>query len=275
MFKLLPRYDSLDTSGSDAVASSGVSTGQNAINSFDPTQTSNTQKSNLGSGGLGGMLGGETGNYVNDYSKAVANNPTVTSLYNTGNNMFNVPNLQKTATNLNNEVTNAVPDAYSGARGFDIGNTQVQNGVAAKESYLLPQADAATANANTASGLASNFVNAGQTQNAQNLLPIQAQAPLLQNTESAQASGWNQASQQELAGLMDKMNQGVTLSQNEISRANTLATAEEAYQQAVTTANIGNQFKDVGKGDNLVNTFTQSMMNPSMLTANTGVATYG
>lgn len=263
-FKLLPRFDNNpDLSGSNSMADAAVNTGKTAINSFDPTTTSGSQQGKLGSGGLGGLLGGETGDYVDKYTKTVANNPTVTSLYNTGNTMYNVPQLASTATNLSNRVTNAVPDAYRGARGFDIDSTDIQNGIAAKDAYLLPQSNAATANYNTAAGLASNFVQAGQAQNAQNLLPVQSQGQLLQQQEAAQSTGWNQASASEFQGLMDKMDQGIALSTIEMSRAHDLADAEEKYQQQlsqnsteIAKANIGNQYQILPASQTLANTFT-------------------
>jgi transcriptional regulator with XRE-family HTH domain len=253
LLKLKPRFDA-----STDEANTATSTGQNAINSFDPTSTANTQQDSLGSSGLGGLLGGESNDYVSQYANAVANNPSVTSLYNTANQMFNVPQLANQSTYLNNQVTNAVPDAYTGAKGFDIDSTDINNGVAAKLSYLTPQANAATANYNTASGLASQYVQAGQAQNTQNLLPIQAQGTLLQQQEAAQATGWNQTLSDEFQSLIDKMNAGVQLSTTEMTRANTLASLEEAYNQAVTTANIGNQYKTLSPAQTLVNTMTGS-----------------
>ncbi len=273
-FKLKPRF-ALDISGSQPAADRAISTGNTAISSFDPKTTAGAQQSNLGVGGLGGLLGGQTADYTQQYQNAIAKNPTVTSLYNTANNMFNVPQLANRATYLNNQVTNAVPDAYTGAKGFDIDSTDINNAIASKLAYLGPQANAATANYNTAAGLASNFVQAGQVQNQQNLLPIQAQGTLLQQQEAAQATGWNQAAANEFQGLINKMNAGITLSTTEMNRANQLASLEEAYQQAISTANIANQFQNVSAGNSLVNTFANTAMNPSMLTAKTGVARYG
>jgi hypothetical protein len=207
----------------------------------------------------------------------VAANPTVTTLYNEGNNKYNVPQLATQATNLSNELTNAVPSGYSSARGFDIGNTAIQNGVAQRTAYLQPQSNAATANYNTASQLASQYVTAGQAQNAQNLLPIQAEAPLLAQQEAAQSTGWNQASQDEFDGLVSKMNAGVTLSATEMSRANVLAEQETSYENAVTQANatiqaqkIASTYQVVPQNSNLVNNFTGSIVNPT--NANSGTS---
>jgi hypothetical protein len=246
----------LNIDDSNKVANDALNTGKNAISSFDPTTTAGSQQNNLGSSGLGGLLGGETSDYVNQYKNAVANNPTVTSLYNTANNMFNVPGLAQTATGLQNRVTNITPNAYQGAKGYDIGSTEINNGIANASAYLTPQSNAATANYNTAAGLASQYVTAGQAQNAQNLLPIQSQGTLLQQQEAAQSTGWNNAAQSEFQGLINKMNAGVTLSGTEMARANQLAQSEEAYQQAIGTSQLANQYQNIKAGDTLANTFT-------------------
>jgi hypothetical protein len=264
----------------NGVASDAMNTGHTAINSFDPTSTANGQKTSV-INGLGSTLGGQTDNYIKKYADTVAANPTVTDLYTTGNNMYNVPGLAKTANYLQNEVTNAIPTGYRGARGFDIGDTAVQNGIASKLAYTLPQSNAATNNLNTAEGFAKNFVEAGQLQNAQNLLPIQAQAPLELQKQAAEATGWNNAAQSEFEGLIEKMKAGVTLSTAEMERANVLAQMETSYQNAITSANatvnaakIAQQFQTVGPGQNLVNTFSNTIMNPSTVNR-TGFASYG
>ena len=253
--KLNPRFD-VNYSDSNNAANSATDTGKTAISSFDPTATKNAQQTNVGASGLGGLLGNETSDFTTKYQNAVAANPTVTQLYNTANNLYNVPQLAQNATNLANRVTNAVPDAYTAARGYDIDSTDIGNSVASKLAYLTPQSNAATANYNTASGLASNYVTAGQAQNAQNLLPVQNEATLLAQQEAAQSTGWNSAAQSEFQGLIDKMNAGVTLSATEMTRANTLATAEENYQATVDAAQLKNQYQILSPTDTLVNTFT-------------------
>jgi hypothetical protein len=263
----------------NSVASSAVDTGKTAINSFNPNATATSQQNNTGN--LFNTQQNQTNDYIGQYSKAVANNPTVTSLYNKGNEMFNVPQLAQQATNLNNQMTGAVPSGYAGARGFDISNTDVQNGIAQRTAYLQPQANAANANYNSAAGLASQYVTAGQAQNQQNLLPIQAEQQNLLQQQAAQATGWNNAAQSEFQALVSKMNAGVTLSQAELDRANILASQETSYlnqitasQATVNVAKIGAQFQKVDKGQNLVNTLGQTILNPSM-TNTTGVQTYG
>lgn len=249
----------------DSTYNEGVDTGKKAINSFDPTATANSTR-----GGFNSLYGSQTGtvnDYATRYADTIASNPRVENLYTTANDMFNVPNLGKQATYLNNQVTNAVPQAYSMARGFDYSEPQVQNAVNTNLRFLQPQATAATANYNQASDLANKFVQAGITQNQMNLLPIQAEGPMLNDAMARQSSGYTVAAEQEMQGLISKLNAGITLSTAEIQRANELMKASQAYESAKYTADtakssamgvaqIGNQYQTLNPAQSLINTFT-------------------
>jgi len=272
-----------DLPGADQVQNAN-SQGQSALNNFDPTSVANSQNQ-----GFNSLFNSQTGSgpknatdYMGAYANTVASNPSVTSLYNKANTMFNVPNLQNQATYLNNQVTNQLPMQQQMMRGFDASQNQIDNATNYNLRFLQPQATAATANANTASNLASNYVQAGQAQNAQNLLPIQSYGPMLQQTMAAQATGWTQDAQNQFAGLQAKMEQGVALSQTEMAQLAQLQSAKEQYdasmaasQAGITEAQLGNQYKILPQGNNLVNTSSKSILNPSMLTAGTGAARYG
>lgn len=279
--KLLPRFDQ---AGDMATASSSINdaknAGSSAINSYDPTAAGNTSTGAVSSNF--NTAQSQNRQAVDPLSAVIKSNPSVTSLYQQGNQLYNVPQLANLATNLTNQVNNAVPAGYGGARGFDISSDQINNGVASKLAYLTPQENAATANYNTAAGLASNFVNAGIQQNEQNLIPAQENASLTAQNQAAEATGWNQAQKATLDGLMAKMQSGVQLSEQEMQTAQALAATEESYnaqiasnQAGIQEANIGNQFKSIPAGQNLVNTFAHTIMNPSMLTSKTGLAKYG
>ena len=260
LLKLLPRYD-LNLSDSNAVASTGEDTGNTAISSFDPQGTAGAQQTSLGTSGLSGLLNPETSSAVGGLASAVANNPSVTSLYNQANQQFGVPQLTATNQYYQNALNNIIPNSYQAAKGYDIDQSDLANSQALASQYLGPQANQAQSNLNAAQGLASNFVQAGQAQNAQNLLAPTANVTLTQQMEAEQASGWNQTLSSEFQGLIDKMDQGVTLSSAELSRANTLATAEEAYQQNLANLSA----VPVTQNANLVNTLTGTMINPTQL----------
>jgi len=257
--RLKYRYDSLDESAANNEASTATNTGNNAISSYDPTAAGNTSSADVT--GNFNTAQGQNSQAVQPLQNVINSNPTVTSLYQTGNQMYNVPALQTEATNLTNKVTNATPDNYTGARGYDINNTSVNNGIANETAYLTPQANAATANANTAAGLASNFVNAGIQQNAQNLIPAQENATLTQQNQATEGQGWNAAQAATLQGLITKMQSGVQLSATEMSQATALAQAEEQYQATLSTnqagiteSQIGNQYHTLNPTQQLYQT---------------------
>lgn len=228
-------------------------TGQNAINAFNPQDMAGTQRA-----GFTSLLGSQMGSgapqtsqdLFTKYSQQIATNPSVTSLYNTGNAMFNVPQLANQAAYLQNQVTNVAPTQYSLARGFDVGDAQVQNAINTNLRFLQPQATAATNQAQTAQQLANQYVQAGLQQNQFNLLPIQQQGQMLSDALARQSSGFNIAAQNELQGLTAKMNAGVTLSGQEMDRANQLLAQQTAYQQTLA----GQQYKTLGTGQSLVST---------------------
>ena len=238
---------------------SADSSGESAINSFDPTSTANSFKT-----GFSDLYGSQTGtinNLTDAYSAAVAKNPSVTSLYDTANTAFNVPTLASNANYLQNQVTNALPTQQGLMRGFDASQGQVDNATNYNLRFLEPQATAATNNLNTAQGLASQYVQAGQAQNAQNLLPIQSQISSTNDAMARQSSGYTVAMQAEMDGLIAKMNQGVALSAAEIDRANTLATAEATYNGVLAT----NRFKTVDQNQNLYDAFKNVYTNPTII----------
>ncbi len=223
-----------DLPGSSQVTDA-MGQGQSAVNGFDPTATANNL--NQGFTGLAKSQLGQgpqnAGDYLNAYASQVAKNPSVTSLYTTANQQFNVPQQQQQATYLQNQVNQAVPQAYQQARGFDYSDAQVQNQANTNLRFLQPQANAAQANANTAATLASNYVQAGQQQNLQNLLPIQSYQTTMNQALAAQATGWTQDAQNQFAGLQAKMAQGVALSQQEMQSMATLTQAKEQYDAAI------------------------------------------
>jgi hypothetical protein len=248
----------LDLGSSNDLANSAQSQGNSAVSNFDPTTTEGTFLKN--NNAMLANQGTANTNFVGQYADAIKNNPTVQSLYDQGNQKYNVQGLASNANYLQNQVTNSLPDAYSASKGFDISAPQVTNGVASRLSYLGPQSTAATNQLQTAQGLASQYVTAGMNQNSLNLLPLQSQQALLAQNEAQQATGYTDANQQELQGLISKMQSGVTMSQEMMGRANTLAAQETAYQTAlqnnqatIKAAQIGNNYKLVNAGQGVFN----------------------
>jgi hypothetical protein len=231
-------------------AQTAQNTGQNAINSFDPNATAN--KTSQGYGNLWNQQNSTQNDFINSYKQAISNNPSVTDLYNQGNEKYNVNALAANANQLQNAVLQAPQQSLDAARGFNYDQNQVANQTNLTLGRLSPLASAAQNNLSTAQGLASQYVTAGQAQNAQNLLPVQAQQSYLTDLYARQASGWTTASEQEYNGLVAKMNAGISLSDQEMQRANQLAQAQSAYN----TAQQSNQYKVLNPAQTLANTLT-------------------
>ncbi len=266
--RLLARWDqAADMANASSKISDASNAGQTAINSYDPTAASGAAI-NQGTN-LTGTAMGQNAAAVNPLAAAVKANPTVQSLFQTGQSLYNVPQLATQATNLQNRMNNLEPASYAGVRGFDIDNTDRQNSEAASSAYLQPELNQATNNYNTASGLAQGFMNAGVQQNLQNLLPAQQNASMVGNEIQQEQTGWNASLAAQLNGLMQKMQSGVSLSNQEIQTAQALAQTEESYNQAVTQANsqvqaaqIGQQYKQLAPNETLYNTGNATSYTP-------------
>ena len=138
------------------------------------------------------------------------------------------------------------------ARGFNVDQNQVNNATNQELQRLSPLASAATNSAQTAQNLAGQYVTQGMAQNQVNLLPVQAQQQLMSDQFARQMTGYSEANQAELQGLMQKMQSGVALSTAEMARANQLATSETSYN----TALIGQQNQVLNPNQTYLNTIT-------------------
>lgn len=259
-----------------SVYNQGKSTGENALNAYDPSATASGYL-NKNNAMFGSQVGGGPSNatdYMTAYKNSISANPAVQQLYQQGNQMFNVQPLAQNANQLQNAILQAPQQTLDTARGFNYDANQIANQVNLTLGRLSPLAAAATNQAQTAQQLANQYVQAGITQNQMNLLPIQQYGSMLADAMARQSTGFTTAMQAEFQGLQAKMQAGVQLSQAEIQRANQLASSQYAYEQAIKTAQLNNQFQTVPQGSNLVNTFLGTAVNPSMLTSRTGTAKF-
>jgi hypothetical protein len=254
----------------NSVANSAIKTGENAINSFDPNATANNQRTNWSN--LFNTQQGTQDNFLNSYNSKIASQPSLSDSYAKFGAANNLTGLGQQATTLNNAVLKAPQQNIDLARGFNYDQNQIDQKTNQDLTKLQPLASAATNAFQTAQDLTNQQVGYQQTQNQYELQPLQAQQEMITDAFARQMTGYTQANEAELQGLIAKMNQGVALSTAEISRANALASAQASYNAAIDSANIANQYQTVDSGQNLVNTFTNGIINPSMLTSKTGVA---
>jgi hypothetical protein len=255
-------------------------TGKDAIGSFNPNDWQ--QQTQSGYNNLWNSQNSTQNDYISGFKNQILNQPSATSLYNKGNEMFNVQPLQDTANQLNNAVITAPQSNLDAAKGFNYDENQVMQKTSQDLQRLSPLAIAAQNNAQTAQGNALDYVNQGMAQNQYELQPTQEQGQYLMDSYARQQSGFTTTQQSQLDSLKAKMQAGVQLSSDEMAAFTSLTQAESSYQASLNAANaqvkaaqIGQQYQTVSPGQNLVNTFKNTIMNPSMLTSRTGVAKYG
>src|ERR1700728_2635047 len=129
-------------SSTTAVANNATQTGQNSVNSFDPTASQNNFLSSYNA--LNATQQQGTNDYVSQYAKAVASNPTVSQLYQQGNAQYNVPGLMQNANQLNNAVLQDPQQNVNAAKGFNYDSNQVGQQTTQDLARLDPLAQAAT-----------------------------------------------------------------------------------------------------------------------------------
>ena len=226
--------------------------------SLAKTQNQNSQ--NFFNGQLGTV-----GAFQGAQQAAVNALPTFQQLNQQANDQYNVPNLQNTATQLNNTVLQ-IPKTYSDlTTGSDTNATQLQSLIGQKQWELDPLAQAATNSAQTAQGLANTSVGYGVQNEAQQLSPFTTAAPLVQNTLASQATGFTQSQADQLAALNTQVQAGVTLSGDQMAQLSALQQAKYQYDGAVAAANATvnaakaySQYHPVSAGQSLYNAATNT-----------------
>lgn len=263
---------SIYTDGSTAV-NNADSQGQNAINSFDPSNFSTNTMS-----GLNGITSNQDktqNTYQDAFKNQIASQPTTTQAYQTGQQIYNVQPLQDTANQLNNAVLTAPQNNIDRSKGFNVDAGQIAQQTSQDLARLSPLAIASQNNATTAQQNATNYANLQYEQNQMNILPEQQQGQYLMQQYAAQQTGWTTAQSQQLTALTAKMQSGQQLSSDEMAAYASLSSAEANYQGALATANasiesakLNNQYKTVPQNENLYNTTTGATINPTLANPN-------
>lgn len=267
------------TNGSKNI-DSAYGQGKDAIGAFDPNAWQNATSTGLNN--IKASQDSTQNAYQDAFKNQILSQPSMTDAYKTGRSMYNVDALQNTSNQLNNAMLTAPQSNLDAAKGFNYDANQVGQKTSQDLQRLGPAAVAAQNNANTAQGNAQGYVTQQQTQNQYELQPVQQQGQYLMDSYARQQSGFTTTQQAQLTALTEKLKQGVALNSAEMQAYSALSTAESSYQSAMASANaqvkaaqINNQYQTTTPGQNLVNTFKNTILNPSMLTSKTGVANYG
>lgn len=212
---------------------------------------------------------GDINNWLGRYSGQIGSQEGVPSIYNRTGLENNIPTLRQNANTLNTAYAN-IPYTYSAAAtGHDVNANQLSQIIGRKTYEMAPAMT--SANNALATGLANQQqqVGATQQQQAKELLPIQAEGPMLNDYLARQATGFSTANEQKLGALVSQAQSGMGLTSTQLTLANALAVAQKQYQAQVeaariaataseNVAKIGNQYKILNPAQQLINTFSGS-----------------
>ncbi len=173
---------------------------------------------------------GESSDYLDRFRQAIMGQEGMSHMYRRIGDELNMPNLRTNAVNLQNQMTN-LPETYSKATtGFDVNANQLNRIVGTKSAALAPAVETATNALNSARQQQGDMIGATQADQAKQLRPYETEQSFLTDRWAREQTGFTSANEQELNGLIAKMNAGVQLSEGEQQRINALAVAEKQFQ---------------------------------------------
>ena len=198
------------------------------------------------------------GNYKTDVGNAIS----------TANTTFKLPQLEDAVTGLTsriNDLSNNTSNSAGGAEsGTGLGgyNSEAQVGEEIN-SRELPMLNAASANLNTASGLA-------QQQETIALQPDQTYEDLLKTNITTAMQGLTATQQTEMQGIIAKLNAGVTLTTAEMQTGEDYAKTILTNANNITLQNLKNQYTPIPQNNTIVNPATGQAINPTLLANENG-----
>lgn len=172
----------------------------------------------------------QSNDFLNRFRGAIGGQEKTSAMAGRIGQELGLPTLQKNAFMLNQTV-DALPQTIQDAtQGFDVNQNQMDRMIGNKLAKLSPLAQRATAQAqNAQQSLDTQMGYAQQDQNRE-LMPYNTEQSMLSDRMARETTLYSQANQQELDGLIQKMNAGITLSEGEKNRAAQLAASEKQYE---------------------------------------------
>jgi hypothetical protein len=185
-----------------------------------------TQKASNMWGNMKGFFGeqrGDTQDYLGRYTGAIKGQEPLQAMYARVGREVGLPQLQQTATQVNQTNAN-IPSVYSGAtRGFDVNANQLARTIGTKQAEYAPVVQNANQAVNNAMTNVNQQMGYEQAQQAKSLLPYQAEGSFLNDRLARESSGFTTSAQAELQTYIQKAQSGIQLTDSELQRANQIA----------------------------------------------------
>ena len=154
-----------------------------------------------------------------------------------------LPQLRQNAFNMQQQLIDLPGLHTSASRGFDVNANQLGRIINEKTAQIAPFAQRATAQAQFAEGELGTRLGYLQNDWNRQLLPLTTEKDFLSDRFAREVSVYSQQDQNELNAILDKIKNGVQISESERDRANALSIAEKGYESALKVAQENNKPK--------------------------------
>lgn len=196
-----------------------------------------TQKASNMWGNMKGFFGeqrGDTQDYLGRYTGAIKGQEPLQAMYARVGREVGLPQLQQTATQVNQTNAN-IPSVYSGAtRGFDVNANQLARTIGTKQAEYAPVVQNANQAVNDAMTNVNQQMGYEQAQQERQLKPFGVEGQFLADRQAREATGFSTAAQQELQTYVQKAQSGQAMTEGELNRANALATINLQYDRQLS-----------------------------------------
>lgn len=172
---------------------------------------------------------GDITDYLSRYRGAIAGQENLPHMYDRIGRELNLPNLTTNANTLTNTLNNLPQTLGEAGRGMPVSSNQLSRLITDRAGKLAPAVASSQSALQNAQGQLNTRTGFEQTQQAKELQPFQTEQQMLTDRFARETTGYTMGMQSELTAIMDKMAKGLTLTEGERARANSLAIAKLDY----------------------------------------------
>lgn len=219
--------------------SNGIDYANEAIGKLGGTDVKNFATSLPGAqAGLINKQTGESSNYLDRFRQAIMGQEALPHMYTRIGDELGLPQAQQAYLNVNKTLAE-LPETYTAAtRGTDTNANQLSRIIGTKSAALAPLAETTSTAYKNLQDQQNAMIAAEQANQAKQLKPFETEQSFLTDRWAREQTGFTSANEQELNGLIAKMQSGVQLSEGEQSRINQLSIAEKQMQNAKDIASM-------------------------------------
>lgn len=162
-----------------------------------------------------------------------------------------IDNQRDAANKLRSVYQNIPYTVSSAAKGFDVNQNQADRTIMQRAGEMAPMVQAAEGALESSVGERDRRMGLEFEDQNRQLMPFEYENRLMMDRQAREQTGFTFAMETELNSIIDKVKNGVTLSEGERARANQLAQAKLSYDAAIKTAEISAKASKYGDDKSL------------------------